>query len=48
LQKAGLDFKSKITPETLATLTILVAESDPKEKDKIVGIILLLLNFNKK
>jgi hypothetical protein len=32
----------------LATLTILVAESDPKEKDKIVGIILLLLNFNKK
>lgn len=48
LQKAGLDFKSKITPETLATLTILVAESDPKEKDKMVGIILLLLNFNKK
>jgi death-on-curing family protein len=48
LQKAGLDFKSKITPQTLATLTILVAESDPKEKDKMVGIILLLLNFNKK
>jgi death-on-curing family protein len=48
LQKARLDFKSKITPQTLATLTILVAESDPKEKDKMVGIILLLLNFNKK
>ncbi|MBU0661579.1 virulence protein RhuM/Fic/DOC family protein [Patescibacteria group bacterium] len=47
LQKAGFNFQSKITPETLATLTILIAESDPKDKDKMIGIILLLLNFEK-
>jgi len=40
----GFDFKNKINPETLATLTILVAESNPKDKDKVIGIILLLLN----
>jgi death-on-curing family protein len=47
LQKAGLNFQAKINPETLATLTILVAESEPKEKEKMIGIILLLLNFEK-
>jgi death-on-curing family protein len=47
LQKAGLNFKAKITPETLATLTILIAESDPKDKEKMIGIVLLLLNFEK-
>jgi death-on-curing family protein len=47
LQKAGLNFQAKISPETLATLTILVAESEPKEKEKMIGIILLLLNFEK-
>ena len=47
LQKAGLDFKAKITPETLATLTILIAESDPKDQEKMIGIVLLLLNFEK-
>jgi death-on-curing family protein len=33
----------KITPEALATLTILVAESAPTDKDKMVGMILILL-----
>jgi len=44
LQKAGIQFKEKINPETLSTLTILIAESNPKDKEKMIGIILLLLN----
>ncbi len=43
LQKAGLDFRKKITPEALTAITLLVAESKPKEKDKIIGLLLLLL-----
>ncbi len=43
LQKIWYEFKSKITPQTLATLTILIAQSDPKEKEKMVWLILLLL-----
>jgi death-on-curing family protein len=45
LQKAGLNFRNKINPETLITLTILIAESNPKDKEKMVGVILLLLSF---
>ena len=45
LQKAGYHFKEKITPETLTALTILIVESHPKEKQKMIGIILLLLHF---
>lgn len=45
LQKTGFHFRKKITPETLATLTILIAESNPKDKERMIGIILLLLNF---
>ncbi len=47
LNKANLDFRERINPESLATLTILVAESDPGEKEKMVGLILLLLSFKK-
>ena len=47
LQKAEFGFQDKISPETLATLTILIAESNPKDKEKIIGIVLLLLNFEK-
>ena len=43
LQKAGLEFRKKFTPQALTTLTLLVAQSDPKEKDKMIGLILLLL-----
>lgn len=46
LHKAGVNFSSKISPETLTTLTILIAESNPDDKDKMIGIILLLLNSN--
>lgn len=44
LQKAGYPFKDKISPETLTTLTLLIAESNPADKEKMVGIVKLLLN----
>jgi death-on-curing family protein len=43
LRKAGLDFRNKIIPEALTALTLLVAESDSKERSKITGLIILLL-----
>lgn len=43
LQKSGYKRLQKISPEALTTLTLLTAESNPKEKDKIIGLILLLL-----
>ncbi|TAF79570.1 MAG: type II toxin-antitoxin system death-on-curing family toxin [Runella slithyformis] len=43
LQKSGEPFLDKMHPETLATLTILIAESDPTEKDKMIGLVKLLL-----
>ena len=45
LQK--FNYSHKITPETLATLTILIAESQPNDKGKMIGMILLLLAGNK-
>lgn len=47
LQKANYNFSNKISPETLTTLTILIAESNPSDKDKMIGIVLLLLNPEK-
>ena len=47
LQMANYDFKGKISPETLTTLTLLIAESNPADKDKMIGIVLLLLNSGK-
>jgi fido (protein-threonine AMPylation protein) len=35
---------SKITPPALTALTILVASSDPKDKDKIIHLILSLIS----
>ncbi len=43
LRKAGISFESKINPAALTTLTLLIAESNPSEKDKMIGIVLLLL-----
>ncbi len=44
LQKAGFNFTKKISPETLATLTILIAESNPNDQEKMIGIVMLLLH----
>lgn len=47
LQKAGFNFQNKIYPETLATLTLLVATSDASQKEQMVWLILLLLSTEK-
>ncbi len=47
LRKAGLDFEKRISPETLASLTILIAQSDPRDKEMVLGVVLLVLNKNK-
>jgi hypothetical protein len=46
LQKAG-KLSSGMTPEALTAITLLIAESNPKDKDKMVGLVLLLLGGNK-
>ena len=43
LQKSKFEFKNIISPETLTTLTLLIAQSDPKEKERMRGLVLLLL-----
>jgi len=43
LKKAKIDFESKITPEALTTLTLLIAQSNPKDKNRIIWLILSLL-----
>jgi death-on-curing family protein len=43
LKKAGIQFEQKINPAALTALTLLIAESDPTEKEKMTGIVLLLL-----
>jgi len=43
LQKSKFHFQNKISAQTLTALTLLIAESNPKDKDKIIGLILLLL-----
>ena len=47
LDKAGILDIKRIPPSTLTALTLLVAESDSKEKDKIIQVILTLLVKNK-
>ena len=42
LRKAGL-LVASLSPEALTALTLLVAESHAKEKERIIGLILLLL-----
>lgn len=43
LRKVNFNFKNSITPEALTAITLLVAESKPQDKDRIVGLIILLL-----
>jgi prophage maintenance system killer protein len=43
LQKAKVLNTERMTPEALTALTLFVAESDPKDKDQIIGLVLLLL-----
>jgi len=43
LRRAGILDIKKITPEALTAITILIAESNPKDKDKITGLVMMLL-----
>lgn len=43
LRKAKLLDPTRLTPEALTTLALLIAESDPKEKNRMIGVVLLLL-----
>lgn len=43
LKKTGLLNPMRMTPEALTALTLLVAESNPKEKERMIGLILLIL-----
>jgi prophage maintenance system killer protein len=43
LRKAKILNTNKITPEALTALTLLVAESDPRDKEQIVGLVMMLL-----
>lgn len=43
LRKTALLNTNHLTPEALTTLTLLIAESAPKEKERMVGLVLLLL-----
>lgn len=43
LRRTGVLNISRITPPALTALTLLIAESDPKEKDKMTGLVVQLL-----
>ncbi len=43
LRKAGILNTEKLTPQALTALTLLIAESNPKDKERIIGLIMLLL-----
>jgi prophage maintenance system killer protein len=43
LQKTGILNRTKITPPALTALTLLVAESNPKNKERMIQLILQLL-----
>jgi prophage maintenance system killer protein len=43
LQQSGLSFRDKITPEALTAIALLIAQSDSKDKDRLMGLVILLL-----
>jgi len=43
LKKAGILNMAKITPPALTVITLLVAESDPKHKEKMIRLVLQML-----
>lgn len=45
LQKCRLLDRTKISPAALTTLTLLIAESDPKQKEKMIGLVLQMLKI---
>lgn len=45
LRRAGI-LRASLTMEALTALTLLIAESKPSDKDKMIGLVLLLLRRN--
>jgi prophage maintenance system killer protein len=43
LRKAKILDTNRLTPQALTALTLLVAESNPKDKDRMIGLVLMLL-----
>ena len=43
LKRAGFDVEKFINPNALTALTLLIAESNPNDKDRMVGLVLLML-----
>ncbi len=43
LKRAGFNVEKFINPNALTTLTLLIAESNPNDKDRMVGLVLLML-----
>lgn len=43
LNKSGFDIENIVTPRTLTTLTLLIAESGPQHKERLIGLVLQLL-----
>ena len=43
LQRAGLLNIHEISPQALTAITLLIAESDPNDKQRMIGLVLLLL-----
>lgn len=42
LRRAGI-LRASLTPEALTALTLFIAESKPKDKDRMIGVVLLVL-----
>ncbi|MFA6897027.1 MAG: virulence protein RhuM/Fic/DOC family protein [Patescibacteria group bacterium] len=45
LRQAGILDINRLTPEALTALTLLVAESNPKDKDRMIGLVLMILKI---
>ena len=46
LKQSDFPLADCITPNMLTTLTLFIAESDPKDKDRMIGLVLELLNYD--
>jgi len=43
LNRTGILDRSRITPPALTVLTLLIAESPPQQKDRMIGLVLQIL-----
>lgn len=44
LNRTGVLDRSRITPPALTALTLFIAESDPKHKERMIGLVLQILH----